>query len=346
MMYLIVNQYDYGDLYTYYGIAREISESLVDGRYALKEFLVTHSLLVAHLNALVFVVMPDSLYGLAIIAGCASFVFSVTVLHAVERHFVVPRIVSVLILFAPVLSMQSGYVGKETYVLPILGYIVYKLSQDQIGLEYWKILIAILAIGAIRGYQAYLILIPILLASMLEHGVKSRNLVVGGGVAGAIVMAGSLYEEMKFEEGMTIIEFLKLAYEGGALMLEPYPFPLSVLQNFRPFVWEAHNVNALVASFECSTFLFVWLWMAWKFRRVGAVDYSGAQRRLAGFVSASALIYLFIFGFNSNVGDLSRRHVYYYPFLLMMFLLPRQPQSSALWRVPEDSRQNAILVRG
>ncbi len=321
MTYLIINQYEFGDFPTYFTYAKETAEDLVGGRLDTTSLLLPGSYVVAHLNALLFTVLPASVYGLSILSGCAAFVYSALIVTAVERHFAVPAAARVLIFLSPILSMQSGYVGKETYVLPLIGLIVFWLSQDRTG-AYWKVILLIVMIGAIRPYQIFFFLIPLIVAWIAERGNWRRGLVGLVFLAVAAFLANEQFVERSGGE-IAFEEFLSVTYSGGSMVLEPYVFPFSVLQNFRPFPWEARDLPTLVASLESGVFLIFSLWLALQRTAHRPRDWSPAQRRLGAFLAASVLLYLVAFGFSSNLGDLSRRHVYYYPFLLLMLCRPR-----------------------
>jgi len=321
MTYLIINRYEFGDFPTYFTYAKETAEGLVGGRLDARSFLLPGSYLVANLNALLFTIFPASLYGLSVLSGCAAFIYSALIVTAVERHFVVPAAAKVLIFLSPILSMQSGYVGKETYVLPLIGLIVLWLSQSRTGV-YWKVILLIVAIGAIRPYQIFFFLIPLIVAWIAERGTWRRGLVGLVFLSVAAFLANQQFVELSGGE-IAFEEFLGATYSGGSVVLEPYVFPFNVLQNFRPFPWEARDLPTLVASLESGVFLIFSLWLALQRTAHRPRNWSPAQRRLGAFLAASVLLYLVAFGFSSNLGDLSRRHVYYYPFLLLMLCRPR-----------------------
>ena len=63
---------------------------------------------------------------------------------------------------------------------------------------------------------------------------------------------------------MGLTNFLSSTYHGGNLMLSPYVQPLTFLQNFRPFFWEAHNLLSLLNSFENLIFLILFMFVFMK----------------------------------------------------------------------------------
>lgn len=326
MTYLLLTRYETGDFELYFVVAREVSEELLAGRMEFHTLWSERGgYLVANLNALIFIVFPASLYGITIVAGCTSFVYSVVIIQATERHFEMSKWVKWLVLFAPALSMQSGYVGKETYVLPTVALIVYWLSQDRSTARYTKSILTSLAVSAIRVYQTFLMVLPLVLSWTVERRMWLRSPAGLAALAAGVLLAVEIFTEATFEAGYGELgEFLSSVYAGGRLTLPAYPFPFSILQNFRPFPWEAHNELALAASMETLLFLGCFLWLCWKRARESASQWTPAQRRLAGFFFGTAIGYMAVFQFNENLGDMSRRHAYYYPFLLLMLSRPLQ----------------------
>lgn len=115
--------------------------------------------------------------------------------------------------------------------------------------------------------------------------------------------------------------------EQGGSRFEPVPItsPLGVPTAFvsvlvRPFMWEAHNAQAMVSALE-GILVSVFLVASW--RRI-LVALSGLLRRpylLFGLTYLAIFVYAFA-GFG-NFGILARERVLVMPFLLMLVALPR-----------------------
>jgi hypothetical protein len=322
MTYIQINFYDFGDLYTYFLAAKELSTTFFSGDLDLIYF--QRSKTVAFFNAIVFLVFPPSIYGLAVISGCSSFIYCVLIVKTIERHFQVSAFAKLIVFFLPTLSLQSGYIGKETYVLPLIGLIVFWLTSDSRRKLLW-ISAALAVIAIIRPYQAAFIAAALSIAWALEKN-QARRIPLSGLLLAAIAMTA--YDEfIRMSDDLALFggfgDLLEVVYSGGNLILEPYPFPFSILQSFRPFPWEAHNLFALISSLECLLVLVYVVGRGIARIRDPFVPWTLEQRRLGFFLFASLAIYLIVFSFNSNMGDLSRRHIYYYPFLLLAFSRPR-----------------------
>ena len=105
----------------------------------------------------------------------------------------------------------------------------------------------------------------------------------------------------------------------------PADFPpalVSVL--FRPFPWEAHNLQALLVAVEGFLLLGL-LVLSWQ-RLRGLLTYQAGRPYAALCVAFTAL---FVYAFSSfgNFGILARERVMVYPFVLALACLPRHPAS-------------------
>lgn len=323
MTYMLINYYNYGDLNTYFFLARDISENTFVGE--LGE-LMWGSYWIALFNAGIFTIMPPSIYGLATVAGFSSFLYSYMILKSFDfyfdrnnRHWF-----WLLILFLPVLGAQSGYIGKEIYILPAVGWIFYRLSvKKRVTID---ILLSVAFIGLVRPYQSVIIIACFFLTSIIVANEKMRvSTFVGFSVlvTGTFIFVSTSYFSQVSNLFSTVMDkglgvFLKETYSHGNLELEPFPQPFTILQNFRPFIWESHNASALVASIENSVVLLLFVIFLIKCvcnRHVRSLLIRDYMLLFCCFYIA---VYLFIYSYNPNIGDLSRRHTYYYPQLIAL----------------------------
>jgi len=313
----LITQWDFGDFYTYYGDAKAVAGTLAIFRPASMQAVVW-------INALVFTVLPPSIYGLSIIAGCMSFVFTYLIITAFAEHFVVPKIVQYTLMFAPTFSISCGYVGKETFVLPLLGLLV---ANRHRAFRPWLLRAAVVAvlIWPFRTYQMLFAAAAIGVVWLLER--KSIRALIAVAVVGSLLYGiASTFLLSRDLVNRSIGEVLDISYSGGSLMLPPPPFPFTMLQHFRPFPWEAHKVTALLASLEYVWFLGLAITLSCQYfirRGKGRIIRNVIQRRIVVLAGAWTLFYLVIYQFSENLGDMSRRHVYYYPFIILIFCFPR-----------------------
>lgn len=138
------------------------------------------------------------------------------------------------------------------------------------------------------------------------------------------------------------------AFEGEANTdLNPSRFPQAFVNvMFRPFPWQASNLQALIAAIE-SAFLAILFLTNWS-RIVGSIR---SILRTPYVMLCCTYSVLFIYGFSafSNAGILVRQRVQVLPFILVLICLPAFRPREQHWRellVPSDGhRPDGVNVR-
>jgi hypothetical protein len=103
---------------------------------------------------------------------------------------------------------------------------------------------------------------------------------------------------------------------GGALTQLPWAI---VTVTFRPFLWEAHNAQAIISALE-GTFLAVLCWRARaRLRRLPAWM---KGRPYLTVVSAYSAMFVFAFSSFANLGTIARERIQLFPLLLLLLCLP------------------------
>lgn len=318
MTYLVINKYDFGDLPTYYTFAKELAA----GDYGDWIGLISGSYLVALLNSLLFQLLPPSIYGLATFTGISSFLYCYFTIRSFDIYFSKSDLfkVAALLLFMPVFGTQSGYIGKETYILPLLGYVFLAFRIHQ-RITVW-IAISVVAIGMIRPYQAIVLIATFVLTAIIvtpkRNKIKALAAISLFSSVGFVLFGSFFVDHINLISESGASQFLADTYAGGNLMLDPFPQPFTILQNFRPFFWESHNFMSIVASVEnmiplACCFIFSLLYI----RRTNFRSYLLSNPFLV-FSTIYVLLNMLMFMYNSNIGDLARRHVYYYPQIVLL----------------------------
>lgn len=165
-----------------------------------------------------------------------------------------------LIFFLPNLHFWSAGVGKDTVLFLCIGMFTYALMKpfQRIPL----IIIPMFLSMAIRPHITLFLLVGFGLAYILGGKVSPFQrflfsaLMIGVGIA----ILPSVMEFAKIEEASTEsfdkfaeskAAVLSRANTGSAVDISSYPFPLKVLTFwFRPFFFDARNINGLIASLE------------------------------------------------------------------------------------------------
>lgn len=318
MTYLVINNYDLGDLPTYYTFAKELAA----GDYGDWVGLISGSYLVALLNSILFQFLPPSIYGLATFTGISSFLYCYFTIRSFDIYFSKSDLfkVAALLLFMPVFGTQSGYIGKETYILPLLGYVflAYRIHQR---ITLW-IAISVLAIGMIRPYQAIVLITALVYTTIVftpkRYKIKALTVIFLFLSVGFVLFGSFFTDQVNLISEFGAATFFADTYAGGNLMLDPFPQPFTILQNFRPFFWETHNFMSMVASVEnmipfALGFLFVFHYIK---HRIFRLELNSCP--LLTFTLIYVMLNMIMFMYNSNIGDLARRHIYYYPQLILL----------------------------
>jgi hypothetical protein len=103
---------------------------------------------------------------------------------------------------------------------------------------------------------------------------------------------------------------------GGPLARIPWAV-VTVL--VRPFLWEAHNLQALVTALECA-FLASLAWMSR--RALSRLPRLVRTEPYVLFVVTYAAMFVFAFSSFANLGTLSRERVQLFPLLVLLLCLP------------------------
>ncbi len=337
--WLIINVWNFGDLPTYFTLSKEISSKCILSYH--ENFCESYPKIGIYVPswvfALLFSFMPVSIYGLAVLSGTASFLFSYFLISAMRQHFVLSRLQIISIYFIPVTSIQAGYIGKETILLPLIGWFIYRLFRYSFTPFNLALLFFLLiSVFLVRPYQAIFLALPTAAFILLSSFRKFKYCALLG-ILFLSVLSNSWVQIFKIIPWSTAqklaefgdpISFFEGVYHGGSNMLRPYPEPFHLLQNFRPFFWETNGMMSMVASLEyllLLSFILVMSVKFWRKNRFSPHMFRSEQKRLI-FIWTSCLLYSLVYGYSSNVNDLSRRHVYYYPFFILGFSLPNSQQ--------------------
>lgn len=315
MLYLVVERWDYGDLQTYYVKSQEI---------ALSNFSdfdqVYGSLIVSVIHAVFFIILGPSLIGLAIVAACFSHLGLSWIALAVGKSHPLSlnRKAIYLIHFLPFIGMQSTYIGKEPWVLLLTGIVFQQLANQK--LKILVIILALIAMIAIRPYHGFILSVATFIYLLFSNGFFSKKSIVVLAVMSPFIFKTAqkffaLYTSIS-ELGLKV--FLASSYGSGRQILEVYQFPLTPLQLFRPLPWESQNFILFASSIE-NFFVLLLLVASLNLYFELPKKKIGASVDLTFFMVVFSIIYGGLFMFSENIGDLSRRHVYFYPLIILLW---------------------------
>jgi hypothetical protein len=256
----------------------------------------------------------------------------------------------------PSLWFWSSSVGKDSILLLAGGLVTagYVGRKDRIR---WFLLIpGLLLAVAVRPHVAAIMILVMTSAHWLGLGKERWTLWrVAQGVALAllaVVVIQNALGQLGLEDADTegVEEFVAkrtvLATGGGSAIEAPASGLSAIPMAFvnilmRPFPWEAHNPQALIASLELVVFWAV-IWR--RRRRVWQVlRYGWRSDRFLRFALPMSAAYVIMIGLVfGNLGIIARQRILVFPFLLL--LLEAVPAEVALRRHRRLERERAALA--
>jgi len=268
-----------------------------------------------------------------------------------------------LVFFLPSLLYWPSSIGKEAWMVFSLGIVAFGAARLFTRQAIRGILLAILGTwlaGIVRPHVAGLVALGMAAAYVFQKPAeKDLRLAPVARILGIVllvlfaVLLVDQAERFLMEQGINTNQGVQSALsevslrtgQGGSsfapsIVQSPgrVPFALvSVL--FRPFIFEVHNAQALLAAAESTLLIgltvFRWRWFVAGLSRI-------RRRPYVGF--ATAYVFFFILAFSSiaNFGILTRERVQALPFFLVLLCIPpkKQPDPSG-----NGSSRRAVGVR-
>lgn len=258
-----------------------------------------------------------------------------------------------LVFLLPSLLFWPSSIGKEAWMCFGLGVVAYAGARLLTGGRGALLLLALgsLMLGMIRPHVAALVGFAVFLAYLVRRTPEGASILapIGKFVVVIILGLGMVYAVGQLEQFLGVDDFNQEAVQttleevtrqtgqGGSQFeadsgtdLNPSRFPEAFVGvMFRPFPWQATNLQALIAAAE-SLFLVGLFVTSWR-RLAGAVV---SAVRTPYVVLCATYTVLFVYGFSafSNAGILVRQRVQVLPFVLALLCLP--PIADLSWRRP------------
>ncbi len=293
----------------------------------------------SYLTGLLYTILPPSLPGSYFFFAGLAFIWSVFYYRAFRMAFpeIDPNLFRFVIFFLPSVLFWPSSLGKDAWIFFCSGFVAYGLAKYIRQVQLSGLLLAglgIFSIGVIRPPAASVIMLAVVIAYVVQ-GIRTAKQFAGGIL---IVGFGIFIYQFSTEyllkaKGLPEIslfgfqEFYQYqqqqTFAGGSrfapivLLSLLGPFYAGVTVLFRPFVWEAHNSQVLVAALES----LVWLGIFW-YRRHAFL----ARIRLItkdpwiAFLVIYSIIMIFSLTTIANFGLLARQRLMFLPFLWMLFV--------------------------
>jgi hypothetical protein len=262
-----------------------------------------------------------------------------------------------LLFFLPSMLYWPSSIGKEAWMLFALGLVAYGTARVVTGRP-WRGL-AIAAVGLwlgmlVRPHIAGMAALALVVAGLIARpprrlgalgvAVKLCTVVALIVVAGLLLSTTQSYLRGKGidpQDGVRTVlaESARRTGQGGSNFVvsstspSPVQFPLAVVTIlFRPFLFEAHNVQAAVTALESTVLLCLTVrrWPAiWRAVR------RPRHRPYVVFVLVYLAVFVFAFSTIANFGILARERTQLLPFFLVLLAMPRRRRARSTRPTPE-----------
>jgi hypothetical protein len=341
--YMVMVLYGAGDSLRYYSVAVRLAEDWRSGQIpALTGNGSLGTQMVEAATGALFAIATPSLLGGFVLYAMISYLGQLGFYAAFRRwaqpHQLKPY--AFLVLFLPTYAFWPSSIGKDALVVLFLGVGAYFISRLLEGFEFrWVIPVAAClgALGLIRIHIAALgaiALVATVIVSKLRIGAglsaKTRKFLTFAGAAAAVFLAVSLIPDivgLELNDPDDIVPFTneiaRRTSEDGTIAsgnpvrsLVDIPAAV-VLVLFRPFVFEASEIQHLLAAAETTLILLLSIW------KLPAMIRNWGQWRRNGylvFCTFYTLAFAIAFSVVRNLGIIARQRGQVLAFFLALVI--------------------------
>ena len=259
-----------------------------------------------------------------------------------------------LLFFMPSLLFWPSSIGKEAWMMLAIGLAALgaaKLyTRDRFG--YLLLALGLVGTAMVRPHITVLIVVGVIAGFILRP--RNRDAAFGplwqivglsalviGGIFAINSAASFLHVKSVSSKGVqqALNNASSRTSEGGS-SFTPAPvhsltsFPKGIITVlFRPFPWEAHNLQMFFTGLE-GLFLFVLFLVSW--RRLIRVPWMALRRPYLAFCIPYVFLFVYTFSTFGNYGIITRERVQVLPFVFVLICLPK-PVRTQLDPVPVAS---------
>lgn len=253
-----------------------------------------------------------------------------------------PILFGCLLFFVPSMFFWPSGIGKEAWIMFTLGLATLgcaKLFRSRLS-GFWQAAVGTLGVAAVRPHIAVLLVVSMVVGYTLgrvESGAGKginpilKGLVITVLLIGALMVANNAAQYFGVEDASldsateVASQANRRTTQGGSEFNAPNPqslggFPLAALTVlYRPFVFEAHNLQGLLTALETAFFLGLTIVCLPRLVR------NARQFRRSGFLLASLVyvaLFTYFFGAIGNFGIIARQRVQVLPFLFFILAAP------------------------
>jgi hypothetical protein len=331
-----------GDAFRYINAGTEIAEQLRAGELPEQMWTLGTPFMEFLTGVMFALTQPNVLIGYLVLT-LLSFTGMLFFLRAFETALPEGhrRRYAVLVLLLPSMLYWPSGIGKEAWLIFALGTAAFgaaKLLRRQ-RWGYTLTFLGTAGVFVIRPHIAALFAISLAIAYVLRVRDPDTKrgaiawliglVIVGAGTGFAIERFDELLPNVEAREGGIIGQILEATDErtaigGSSFEAQPVSSPQTlalalITVPFRPFPWEAHNAQSLLASLEAMVLL---LLLVLSLPRLWSLRYVAMRRPYIALVSAYTVGFGVAYSSIGNFGILVRQRAQLLPFMLVLLCLP------------------------
>ncbi|MEU8136783.1 hypothetical protein [Streptodolium elevatio] len=252
---------------------------------------------------------------------------------------------SKLVFFLPSLLFWPSGIGKDTWMLFTLGMCAYGCALLLVRRRgaYLFLLLGMLGTTMVRPHVTVLVMCGLIVGYLLRSRPQQVSalgpiragigaVVLGAGAVIALKQVGKFFGTADLSAGSAtevVNRTQTLTSQGGSAqttaeqtsVISPSHLPQSLMTVlFRPFPFEVHNMQALLASLEGVLLLALFITSLARLRRLPALL---IRRPYLAFALVYVLVFAMAFANIKNFGILTRERVQVFPFVLILLAIPK-----------------------
>jgi len=248
-----------------------------------------------------------------------------------------------LLVLLPSMLFWPSSIGKDAWMMFGLGMAAYGAARLFVGLRggALPIIAGLTACAMVRPHLSLIFMVGLAIGTVLRRSQHARKLTISRRVitiAVVLVAGGLVISSVQSFFGLdggfdaeavdsVLSETARRSGQGGSVYEavrpgSPVQFPWAVVTVlYRPFLFEAHNLTALIAAIEGLALVGLTVLGA---RRLATVPRRMVSDAYISFVICYTLVFTFAFSAVGNFGILVRQRTQLLPFFVVLLALPVQ----------------------
>ncbi|OPC80250.1 hypothetical protein B4N89_04185 [Embleya scabrispora] len=273
-----------------------------------------------------------------------------------------------LLFFLPSLLFWPSGIGKDTWMMFTLGMAAYGVALLLVRKRGAFVFLILGAVGTtmVRPHVTVLLLCGLCVGYLLRNRPQQASalgplraafgiVVLGVGCVLALQQVGTFFGTPGIgaaQANQVIAKTQTQTAQGGsaqavddqaALAISPAALPQSLVTVlFRPFPFEAHNIQALVASLEGVVLMGLFVVALPRLKRIPGLL---IRRPYVAFVIVYTLVFALAFANIRNFGILTRERVQVFPFVLVLLAVSKPERTETVKGGGSERRRRRVPVR-